>query len=728
VWQRIAGVFRKRRRVRDSASFGAASLGVLLLVGAALGTGVARTAVDVSDGLTWLPDNPRGEVVQVNPASGRPEVRLQVSGGDALLDITQKDGLLLILDRRSGQITSLDLATLLASGRRQAQAGPVTKVVVSEGRVYVVDRVAGTIANADPVTLADVGKVWRAGKSLADVVADDAGQVWAVDNGGRLHTLEWTAGRFREKAAEQVAGAGASTVLVPHARGVTLFGLDGGVVRQIGTGQDVAGSTPRLPGEVLAARTSPAGLVPAAVPGQGIVIIVSGDRVVRVDTAALGCAQPSRPVVFRDKVYVPCRGAGKVIVLDRSGGRGGGDVATPGSGDPDIVLDDGRLFISTPGAERGVIVDQDGSTKSITIRSPSLPVVNPDRPPVPEVPTPPRPSPRPEPPRDRGNQQRPPDAPGPGVPSGSATPPGSADGGLVPNAPSGVAVALANRSASELVVSVSWGAAEDNGEKVTGYTVEATGEFSGGTRTAQTTGTSTQLTIPCGGTTFCSGGQLAVAVKALNRVGESAAGTRAWTVPAQQQQPTTDPSTNNPPPVTDPPPTTNPPPTTEEPPPYTPPPPPPATVPTAGATVITGITAPGGNIDYTRQVAMSPPADWASHDGTCQLVNTTQGYSSAIACGATVGNIGVETGANRIVVRATARDGSRSVDSAARSVQGPREPMCGKVYCVGGGKIVELTPTSRPIDFGQAGAGLGLLVIAVLIRLAGRPARQEDDR
>jgi hypothetical protein len=724
VWQRIAGLFRKRRRVRNSASFGAASLGVLLLVGAALGTGVARTAVDVSDGLTWLPDNPRGEVVQVNPASGRPEVRLQVSGGDALLDITQKDGLLVILDRRSGQITSLDLATLLASGRRQASAGPATKVIVSEGRIYVIDRVAGSIVNADPVTLADIGKAWRAGKSLADVVADEAGLVWAVDYDGRLHTLEWASNKFREKNTEQIRGAGPATVLVPHAKGVTLFGLDGGVVRQVGTGQDVNGSTPRLPGEVLAAQSSPAGLVPAAVPGQGIVVIVSGDRVVRVDTAALGCAEPARPVVFRDKVYVPCRGAGKVIVLDKSGKRGGGDVSTPGSGDPEIVLDDGRLFISAPGAERGVIVDSDGSTKSVTIRSPSLPVVNPDRPPIPEVPTPPRPSPRPETPRDRGNQQRPPDAPGSGVPSGSATAPGSGDA-LVPGAPSGVTVSLVNRTASELVVTVSWGAAEDNGEKVTGYTVEATGGFTGGTRSTQTTDTSAQLTIPCSGTTFCAGGQLDVAVKALNRIGEGTAGTRSWAVPTQQQPTNTPPPTNNPPPTTDPPVTNNPPPPTEEPP---PPPPPPATVPTAGATVITGITAPGGNIDSMRRVAMSPPSDWASHDGTCQVINTTFGYMTTIACGATVAEIGVETGSNRIIVRATARDGSRSVDSAGRSAQGPREPMCGKVYCVGGNKLVELTPTSKPINFGQAGTGLGLLVIAVLIRLVGRPAREESDQ
>lgn len=713
--------------MRDSASFGAASLGVLLLVGAALGTGVARTAVDVSDGLTWLPDNPRGEVVQVNPASGRPEVRLQVSGGDAQLDITQKDGLLVILDRRDGQITSLDLATLLASGRRQASAGPATKVLVSEGRIYVVDRPAGTIANADPVTLTDIGRPWRAGKPLADVVADDAGLVWAVDYDGRLHSLEWVKDtrKFREKANEPVRGAGAATVLVPHPKGVTLFGLDGGVVRQVGTGQDVNGETPPLPGEVLAAKSSPSGLVPAAVPGQGIVVIVSGDQVVRVDTAALGCAKPARPVVFRDKVYVPCLGAGKVIILDKSGKKGGSDVRTQGDGDPEIVFDDGRLFISTPGAERGVIVDSDGSTKSVTIRSPSLPVVNPDRPPMPEVPSPPRPSPRPETPDPRdGGQQRPPDSPGPGVPSGSSTGTG---GGLVPGTPPGVTVTLASRTTAELVVTVSWGAAEDNGEKVTGYTVEATGDFSGGSKSAQTTETSTQLTLPCGGTTFCANGKLDVAVKALNPVGESAAGTRSWTVPAQGA-----PTTDNPPPTTvDPGPTTNNPPpppeptTTTEPPP--PPPPPPAPVPTAGATVITSSSAPNGTQSPVRRIVMSPPSDWANHDGTCELVNVTYEYAETIACSATTADVSVDYGSNRFVVRATARDGSRSVDSAGRNVNGPREPTCGKYACVGSGKIVELTPTGKSINFGQAGAGLGFLVIAVVVQVMGRRKESTED-
>jgi hypothetical protein len=710
-------LFGTRGRVRDSASFGAASLGVLLIAGAVLGTGVARTAVDVSDGLTWLPDDPRGEVVQVNPASGRPEVRLRVSGGDAQLEITQKDGVLVVLDRRTGQITVIDLATLLASGRRQVPPGPASKVLVSQGRVYVVDRAAGTITNADPVTLADVGKPWRAGQPLADVVVDDAGVVWAVDHDGHLHALEWSDDdlAFREKSDETVRGAGPATVLVPHGTGVTLFGLDDGVVVQVGTGQDVSGATTRLPGEVLAAQNSPPGLVPAAVPDRGAVVLVTGDRVVRVDAAALGCGRPGRPVVFRDRVYVPCLGSGKVVVLDRGGKRGARDIPTPGGGDPQLVFDDGRLFISGPGAERGVIVDADGSTKPVTIRSPELPVVNPDRPPIPEVPSPPRPSPRPEEPTrpgsGRGDQPRPPGASGPGTTTGPSQPGGGKGG--APGAPPGVTVMLAERTASELTVTVSWGTPADNGSAITSYSVVASGDFTGGSQSTQTAEMSVRLTFPCAGTTFCDNGRLDVAVTAANRSGRGATGTATWNVPPPQQQPTTT-TTQPPAPTTTtttnppaPPPTTT---TTQEPP---PPPPPPPSLPSAGAAVIGGVLS-GGRLDYTRTMALNPPSDWANHNGSCELVNTTYGYATAIACSATSAEIAVETGSNRLVVRAHASDG-RSVDSAPKSVPGPREPTCGKYACFSTGKILELSPVERPIRFGQAGAGLGLLVIAVLL-------------
>lgn len=701
---------------RGSASFGAAALGVVLLAGAALGSGLARTAVDVTDGLTWLPDNPRGEVVQVNPGSGRPETRLQVSGGDAQLDITQKDGLLLILDRRTGQITSIDLATLLASGRRPAAPGTTSKVLVADGRVYVVDRAAGTIHNADPVTLVDVGQPWQANGTIADAVVDDKGVLWAVDQGGTLHALTWSDpdSRFVEQSSRHVNGAGPHTILVPHNNGVTLLDLGSGVVIQEGTGQDVNTTTLQLPGDVLGARTSPAALVPAAVPDQSTVVLVTGDRVLQVDVGALDCAKPGRPVVFRDKVYVPCLGENRVILIDRSGQRAGPDVRTSGSGDPELTVDGGQLFINTPGGDQGVLVDSDGNTSQITVRSPDLPVVNPDRPPSPTVPVPPPPRP-PRQQQDSGGGGGTSSAPPP--PSGTTTAPPSSSGqgltGQPPSAPPGVTVVLQNRTASDLTVTVSWGAATDNGNRISGYNVVATGGFPGGSRSTQSSGTSAQLTLPCGGS-FCSTGRLEVAVTASNSVGSGPPGTGSWSVPPPQSSNPPPPPSSTPPRSSTPPP---PPPSSSTPPPpppssTTPPPPPVATVPTAGEVVITGAT--GVVTSYTRHLTMSPPADWAGHDGPCEVVNKTFDYHYSISCAATSLDVDVDVGVNVFVVRAHAKDGSRSVDSASRSVKViDREPTCGRVQC-----LRSDVPASSPI--GPADAGLGLLAAAALFGIRDR--------
>ncbi|HVK26074.1 MAG TPA: fibronectin type III domain-containing protein [Actinokineospora sp.] len=722
----------KRGRGRESASFGAAALGVLLLAGAALGNGISRTAVEVSDGLTWLADEQRGEVVQVNPASGRPETRLQVSGSDSQLDITQKDGVLIVLDRRTGQITVIDLATLLASGRRQAPPGGSSKVLLVDGRLYIIDRASGTVVNADPITLADIGAPWLAGLPLADAVTDESGVLWVVDHGGTLRALEWSEdeGKFVEKSERSVSGAGPLTALVPHERGVTLLGLEGGVVLRDGTGEDLTASTARQDGDVLAAQTSPTGLAPASIPGAGTVVLVSGTEVLRVDVASLGCAHPGRPVVYRDKIYVPCKGTGRVIVLDRGGRRGGDDVRTNGSGDPQLVFDDGRLFINAPGAETGVIVDADGSTRSVVIRSPELQVTNPDRSPPPSPPSPPRPNPS-EPTRTRPNQPTSTAgatttdvAPGSTGPSGSPAPTTSTSGtrtGGAPGVPPGVAVSLNGRTAGDVTVDIRWGAATDNGSPITGYVVTARGGFAGSTKTAQVAGTSTTMVLSCSGNQFCQNGRLDVSVVAVNQVAQGAAGTAVWSVPqptTTQPQPTT---TTQPVPTT----TTQAPPTTTttQPPPTTTTPPPPAPVPTAGAVVISGATKSG----YTAHVTMAPPSDWANHDGTCEVVNKTYGYSEVVACSATSAAVAIDEGTNAIVIRATARDGSRSVDSASRTVRIiVNECQPGRICPVQ--PLVASDPVNNEVSSGpMVGAGVGLLATAALLRFGVRRREEEED-
>ncbi|MGI5501223.1 hypothetical protein [Lentzea sp. CA-135723] len=712
-WHRIRRIISGGGR--ESASFVAALLGVLVLAGAALGQGISRTSVAVSDGLTWLGDDQRGEVVQINPVSGRPQTRLQVSGPDSQLEIAQEDGRLIVLNRRTGEITVVDLATLLASGRRQAPPGATSKVLVSNGMVFVVDRAAGTVHTADPLTLADIGQSWQAGQPLADAVVDERGVLWLVDHGGTLRSLDWSDGdeKFQERSQRQVTGAGPRTVLVPHDQGVTLIGLDGGVVVRDGTGEDVDSSTDRSDAEVIAAQSSPLDLVPASVPSSSVVVLVVGREVLRVDVGAMGCPKPGRPAVFRDKVYVPCKGSGKVIVLDRGGSRGGDDVRTSGGADPELVFDDGRLFVNVPGSSTGVLVDPDGATRSLMIRDPEVPVKDPDRSPPPSVPPPPPPNPNEpqKPPRNPGtNTGPPPETGGSTPPSVPSTPPSA--GSAAPGAPAGVTVREKSRTASALVVTVSWSAPQ-SAEAIVGYTVAGSGSFSGGSVSAQTAATSADLSVPCTGSAFCSGGRLDVTVRASTASTAGAAGMGAFTVspPANTPPPNTPPP-NTPPPNT-PPPNTPPPVTTT-----TPPPPPPPSLPSAGAAVITSIT--GGVRMPTRTVNMAPPADWATHNGRCEVVNTTWEYAVGIPCNATTARITLEEGPNRIVVRAYAATGGGQVESAGRNASLILDECGGKPGCIP--KLAPAGAGTAPMGVG----GLGLLACAFLLRIGGR--RGDEDK
>ncbi|PWK85161.1 hypothetical protein C8D88_107368 [Lentzea atacamensis] len=703
---------------RESASFVAALLGVLVLAGAALGQGISRTSVAVSDGLTWLGDDQRGEVVQVNPVSGKPQTRLQISGPDSQLEIAQEDGRLIVLNRRTGEITVIDLATLLASGRRQAPPGAASKVLVANGMVFVVDRASGTVHTADPLTLADIGQKWEAGQPLADAVVDEQGVLWLVDHGGTLRSLDWSEDeeRFQERTQRQVTGAGPRTVLVPHDQGVTLIGLDGGVVVRDGTGEDVARSTDRTDAEVIAAQTAPTDLVPASVPDSAVVVLVVDGQVRRVDVGAMGCPKPGRPAVYRDKVYVPCKASGKVIILDRGGNRGGDDVRTSGGSDPELVFDDGRLFVNVPGSSTGVLVDADGATRSLTIRSPELPVKDPDRSPPPSVPPPPPPNPNepPKPPRNPGNGNNGNNGPTSEVPPppSSSTPPST--GGTAPAAPAGVTVREKSRTASAVVVTVSWSAVSST-DPIVGYTVTGSGSFSGGSVSAQSAGTSADLSLPCTGSTFCTSGRLEVTVRASTASTAGAAGMASFTVTA----PNTPPPPNNPPPPPPPPPNNpapTPPPVTTTTTPPPPPPPPPPSLPTAGATVITGFV--GGAKMPTRTVNMAPPADWASHNGRCEVVNTTWDYAIGIPCNATTARITLEEGSNAIVVRAYAATGGGHVDSAARNAVYIFDECGGRPTCVP--RMAPAGAQTAPMGAG----GLGLLACAFLLRIGVR--REED--
>ena len=83
-WRGHLSSARLRRRFSRRQATGMAELSVIvvaasLITGLFVGDGLSRTAVDIADGVTWLTDDPSGEVIQVNPATGQPEVRLKVA-------------------------------------------------------------------------------------------------------------------------------------------------------------------------------------------------------------------------------------------------------------------------------------------------------------------------------------------------------------------------------------------------------------------------------------------------------------------------------------------------------------------------------------------------------------------------------------------------------------------------------------------------------------------------
>jgi hypothetical protein len=139
-------------------------------------------------------------------------------------------------------------------------------------------------------------------------------------------------------------------------------------------------------------------------------------------------------------------------------------------------------------------------------------------------------------------------------------------------------------------------------------------------------------------------------------------------------------------------------------------------LPTAGASVISSIT--GGRMASRRTVNMAPPADWASHNGRCEVVNKTQGYSVGIPCTATTAQIDLEEGTNTIVVRAYAASGGGQVDSAPKNAIFILDECQGKPGC-----IPRLAPAGEQTAPMGAG-GLGLLACAFLLRIGVR--REEE--
>ncbi|MFB9312149.1 hypothetical protein [Nocardioides plantarum] len=368
-------------RLRNRQSRGAAELSVLVVTGSLIagvffGQGISRTAVDVADGLTWLSDEPNGQIIQVNPATGQLEVKQVVGNPGDDIEVTgEHGGQLYVADHTSGRLRAFDLTSILVSGQRRISTGGAVDTIFNDDGVFLVDSEQSTISAMDPQTTDAIGTIWVAPSGLADAAVDGKGVIWALEDDGTLHQLSWSADqqKFQDDDDQSVDGSGEGSVLVAHDEGVTVFGPDQGMIAQVGTGHDLTTDAPKVIGKIYAPEKSPSDLVPVASADNSHVVLLSGKRVIEIDMASIACTKPGTPEVFRGEVWVPCTGQGRVVRLNAEGRRVARDLSTPGSKDPELILDDDNLVINAPGAPQGIVVHGDGSTSTIVREDAKVP-------------------------------------------------------------------------------------------------------------------------------------------------------------------------------------------------------------------------------------------------------------------------------------------------------------------------------------------------------------------
>ncbi|MGH3426149.1 MAG: hypothetical protein ACRDQZ_01000, partial [Mycobacteriales bacterium] len=153
------GTMRLRK---NSTGFATAGL-VCMVVGAMtltlFGVGVVSHTLDVYDGNVWLWSSANGSTQRANLDSGKVDMRFGLKDAkNHDIDVTQTDSHLLLHDRTSGVITSVNLADLSSGASVAVPSGKSSTVAMWNDTVLLVNPTQGKIRRLDPGSLKTVGK------------------------------------------------------------------------------------------------------------------------------------------------------------------------------------------------------------------------------------------------------------------------------------------------------------------------------------------------------------------------------------------------------------------------------------------------------------------------------------------------------------------------------------------------------------------------------------------
>ncbi|MEU5528033.1 fibronectin type III domain-containing protein [Micromonospora chersina] len=412
-----------------------------------LGLGAADNAVANYDASSWLWSTSRSELARVNGVTARVDTRMEVPGGRRhQMQVAQTDRLLILRDLNTGQVSSLDLATLQITATTPTAPGLGVSVALHEDAAFVVDAVQGIVRQLDPRSLTPVGEPVRYPPGITGGAFDGAGKLWvAVPSEGTVSAvtaaeLPATPGAappagLSPKRVEtyEVAEPAHELVVSTLDEGVAVLDRTSTSLVTVRAGRTVrADLTTTAPGSLPARTSGPQ--VPVTVAGERKVHVVrDSDEVQRFTVPGAG-ERLSPAVAWAGRFYCADENTGTVYSFDANGQL----VDTiKGSGRPgpmELEVRENHLFINPPNSSTAQVVDDRNQVREVNKYAND--VLGGDPPPVAPPPPPPK-------------------KPKVGK----------------PGAPRAVTAAAGNASAR-----VSWQAAASNGAEITRYVVEGAGQ------------------------------------------------------------------------------------------------------------------------------------------------------------------------------------------------------------------------------------------------------------
>ncbi|MDQ6840351.1 MAG: fibronectin type III domain-containing protein, partial [Actinomycetota bacterium] len=449
-------------------SFSVFFLVAALLVGAQSKGGV----IDLLSGRFWLTNSPTGSVMLANGSSAKVDLRLTIKGAQgATLEVVRVGDQTLLLDRRSGDVSRLDVANLtVANSQSLPDAHDVSLLTIGD-RLVVVDP-RGSVAVVNPTTLETLSTL-QLGQRLTRGVIAPNGTIWVGEpTAGVVVPLTMTAdGQLRSaKPVDVGADEGMELSLVDDKPTVVSAGKRA-IITIVGSTPSPSvpfplgiGDTVVVPPKVIGA------LLPISVNRAGQLVLVNGSDVRPVDLGLQG-KELGGPIPFDGKVYVPNYTDGRLVVVEPSGTYANAPgVNIAANARFSLMEDGGRLWVDDPTGTEAFVLGQGGTGfRQIDKSVPDVPTN--DRPttsvPKPPVLFPATTLPKTQPPVTQGGS-----GPSTIAPRSVATtiPPSA------PGAPTTVAASGGNATAV-----VSWGPASANGAAIQEYDVSWTVSGKGGT-------------------------------------------------------------------------------------------------------------------------------------------------------------------------------------------------------------------------------------------------------